>query len=472
MTGKLIRTQVDNINTCEAQKDVDNLKKIFDSICNDQMERLELKSIVKELVYQQDENGFWPVIIDKTMPADCRVFYIYYPTYYATCILIRAYLMNYGTEIIKLRESLIKGLQASTGRNLVGSGYESTEILLEVLKVFMKAGVIELFMLEPDICNTFKEIFERHFQLFREGINNGKTFSDWDRDFKEEFQAMIELYDNTKLKVFVYGTLMKGKGNSHYLEKCKGLGNAMISGFRLYDTGYGFPGIKHGKSEKVKGEVYEIETIDQLQRLDCLEGNGSLYSREFVVAHGEDGKNELVMAYVYNGSVDEMNDINEDDQPWGSTEEEYVWYACYGSNLSYHRFMKYINKCDDKTPPKKWMPITIKHDMYYALQSSLWSDMAVAFINPKYDECANTLGRMYLVTKKQYNCVKMKEGPNYRKELCLGYFNNIKIVTFTNSEVHPKKEPSQEYLDVIKKGLLETYPSFSENDAKEYLYNR
>ena len=473
MASKLIRTQVDNINIKEAAKDVDNLKKIFDSICNDQMDRLELESIVKELVYEQDENGFWPVIVDRSMPADCRVSFLYYPTYYATCILIRAYLMNYGTEIIELRSSLIKGLRASVGRNLVGSGYESTEILLEVLKLFVSAGAIELIKLEPDLCDGFKDVFEGHFQSFREGLGNGETCSDWSRDFKEEFQAMIELYDNTKMKVFVYGTLMKGQSNSRYLDECKWVGKATIKGFRLYDTGYGFPGIKHAMTDRVKGEVYEIETTEQLQRLDRLEGNGSLYTREFVVAHGEDGKNELAMVYVYNGSIDEMNYIEENNQPWGSTtEKEYIWYACYGSNLSYQRFMRYINKCDDITPPRKWMPITIKHDMYYALQSRIWSDMAVAFINPQYDICANTLGRMYLITRDQYNCVKRNEGPNYRKELCLGYFNDIKIVTFTNSEVHPKREPSQEYLDEIKKGLLETYPSFSENDAKEYLYHR
>ena len=25
-----------------------------------------------------------------------------------------------------------------------------------------------------------------------------------------------------------------------------------------------------------------------------------------------------------------------------------VWYACYGSNIYYERFMKYIENCDDK----------------------------------------------------------------------------------------------------------------------------
>lgn len=34
----------------------------------------------------------------------------------------------------------------------------------------------------------------------------------------------------------------------------------------------------------------------------------------------------------------------------------YVWYACYGSNISKMRFMDYINRCRDTTPPVEDRP--------------------------------------------------------------------------------------------------------------------
>ena len=34
----------------------------------------------------------------------------------------------------------------------------------------------------------------------------------------------------------------------------------------------------------------------------------------------------------------------------------YVWYACYGSNINRERFMRYINWCSDTTPPMEDRP--------------------------------------------------------------------------------------------------------------------
>lgn len=170
---------------------------------------------------------------------------------------------------------------------------------------------------------------------------------------------------------------------------------------------------------------------------------------------------------------DEMSIIKDKMQPLSSKEiEKYIWYACYGSNLSYERFMKYINNCSDSTPPQKWMPITIKHDMYFARESRTWENKGVAFLNPEESSNAYTLGKMYLIKLEQYLEVKEQEGRMYTNELCLGYFDNKKIVTFTDTKVYPKNEPSEKYLNVISKGLLDSYPSLPDYDIWEYLKSR
>ena len=56
----------------------------------------------------------------------------------------------------------------------------------------------------------------------------------------------------------------------------------------------------------------------------------------------------MAIIYVYNKDLYEENKT----QYWKEkTEDNYLWYASYGSNLNYNRFMDYINSCDDTTPP-------------------------------------------------------------------------------------------------------------------------
>ena len=71
-----------------------------------------------------------------------------------------------------------------------------------------------------------------------------------------------------------------------------------------------------------------------------------------------------------------------------------VWYASYGSNLLYNRFLCYIqggeiegaNKvypgCRDRTPPIMDKQIVIPHELYFSKHSNIWENKGVAFIKP------------------------------------------------------------------------------------------
>ena len=114
-------------------------------------------------------------------------------------------------------------------------------------------------------------------------------------------------------KVFVYGTLMKGrKYHNQYLFQSPYLGKAEIAGFAMYAVS-ACPGIVPERGEKVKGEVYEVDP-ETLMKLDGLEGEGSRYLRKTAnVSLGE----QIIPAwiYVWNQQITGKK-ISYEDQPW------------------------------------------------------------------------------------------------------------------------------------------------------------
>jgi gamma-glutamylcyclotransferase (GGCT)/AIG2-like uncharacterized protein YtfP len=71
--------------------------------------------------------------------------------------------------------------------------------------------------------------------------------------------------------VFVYGTLRKDEANHYLLKEASCLARECWTYGILYDTGCGYPAMVQDKSQKVYGELYEVNA-NQLQKLDWLEG--------------------------------------------------------------------------------------------------------------------------------------------------------------------------------------------------------
>jgi len=116
------------------------------------------------------------------------------------------------------------------------------------------------------------------------------------------------------VKVFVYGTLMRGHINhTYYLSKSKFLGEAELAGHAMYNVS-SFPGIVTEQYEKVKGEVYSVDA-ETLRKLDCLEGEGSLYIRKIVDLQLN---NETIQGFVYiwNHTITGVQKISYAVQPW------------------------------------------------------------------------------------------------------------------------------------------------------------
>ncbi len=101
--------------------------------------------------------------------------------------------------------------------------------------------------------------------------------------------------------------------HEHYLSGQKYLGRAVLPGFALYKLG-SFPGIIPAEGKRVRGEVYEIN-LEVLERLDCLEDNGGLYTRQSAWIWLNKVRISA-QVYVWNGKIRKEHRIKFCAQPW------------------------------------------------------------------------------------------------------------------------------------------------------------
>ncbi|MEW6661385.1 MAG: gamma-glutamylcyclotransferase family protein [Bacillota bacterium] len=116
--------------------------------------------------------------------------------------------------------------------------------------------------------------------------------------------------------VFVYGTLMHGRSNHHYLKKAKFLGQAVARGIALYAVTPFYPGAVVDPDKMVMGEVYEVDN-PTMEKLDELEDNGTLYRRELLpVVLKNNGEVIKAWVYLWLQELPEGKKICFNDQPW------------------------------------------------------------------------------------------------------------------------------------------------------------
>lgn len=87
------------------------------------------------------------------------------------------------------------------------------------------------------------------------------------------------------MKIFVYGTLLRGEGNHRLLSNARRVGVARTTpSYRMHSLG-GFPGVVAGGEQAILGEVYEVDE-QTLDALDRLEGHPSFYARTVIALEG------------------------------------------------------------------------------------------------------------------------------------------------------------------------------------------
>ncbi len=288
--------------------------------------------------------------------------------------------------------------------------------------------------------------------------------------------------ENKIIRLFVYGTLMKD--NSHHEEFLSGArfaGYFIADGFQLYDFG-NYPLIIQNEIDKVRGEMYIVDS-NILDKIDISEAKGNLFSRKLIRVINDNDDVQEAYVYVYNKDISKKIEVSPDNHPKDAVKRnDFVWYASYGSNLIYERLITYIKGgkskfngvtyegCRNKSLPKDTRPVTIPYKMYYGNESSPWGIGGLSFLDTHSH--GEALGRMYLVTEEQFEDISRQEGHEenwYNQSISLGEYNGVEIVTITNTNTRPYHDPCDNYLEVLRTGIKETYPEMSDFQVMKYL---
>ncbi|NDJ59142.1 gamma-glutamylcyclotransferase [Enterobacteriaceae bacterium 4M9] len=107
------------------------------------------------------------------------------------------------------------------------------------------------------------------------------------------------------MRIFVYGSLRRKQGNSHWMTNALLLGEHCEQGYQLYNLGH-YPGAVPGDGS-VNGEVYRIDA-STLAELDALRTKGGEYQRRLIqTPYGS------AWMYVYQRPVDGLVPIDSGD---------------------------------------------------------------------------------------------------------------------------------------------------------------
>jgi len=442
----------------------------------------------------QNEHGLLPLLSDPYMPRDARVGFIYQPTYAITAVSIYAYLK--WPEIFEgsLQTFLSAMLESGYEYGIVGHGFEAQETTRRTLMMFCKAGVKEFLVAHGTNFPHFREVIFSYMSRMEQlaqriDSENIKCMEGFCTDsINPLIKKLVAAWQGKTLPVFVYGTLMQGQRAADMLYDSVYAGKFLLKDYGMYNLG-AYPGIRPMNGENVYGELYYINETTR-QQLDYYEGNGSLYNRTIVSVCNEHFTLEAE-AYVYLGNVDRRDLMR---QPWNAKDDDLVWYAGYGSNLSTKRFRCYIEggMCEengrsyagarDKTPARAARNKSYPGHLYFGNKSSSWCGGGVAFYDPNgcsphatkgWEDAYNSVHmRLYKISRAQLEDVMDQEGrsPNwYGRMICLEVDEDgIPVYTLTSETRRPENAPSKAYSNLIINALKKEF-RMGIRDSKGYV---
>ena len=261
------------------------------------------------------------------------------------------------------------------------------------------------------------------------------------------------------MKVFVYGTLLKGMSRYEILADSHFIGHATTKGV-LYDLG-AFPAIRQGNSV-VYGELYEVSE-EKLGILDGIEGyspedeHHSLYVRKEVnVKLLSDGSQEKAFAYFYNRDLEDHKIIDCGDYRKYRLEasSDTQWYIAYGSNMSSERLKARIGKSHE---------IKTGYLEGYKLMFNKKADKRGSYANLAYigPGCRCPFAAYSISTEQLYKLDKYEGEPSHYVRIGLqfsaekgeSYIGHVYIAN--PDKLTENQNPSSDYLKYIYKGYEE-----------------
>jgi len=268
--------------------------------------------------------------------------------------------------------------------------------------------------------------------------------------------------------LFVYGTFRYGFELHHLLRKSRFVGLAHVEGYNMYDLG-NFPGIVKGENA-VWGEVYEIDD-SLIKELDIVEGfTGSpddLYVRETTTVYFDQRRRyrmNNVFLYRYNMDIEGRELIESGNYSMWSGMPEIVNYFSYAENTN-------INVIKDRGVKKVINEFPAILEGYRMIFS----------VSCKYGFCANLVedpaGKIYGYNVKTFlhelnsldraeeHMVKYKREIFPIKDLQGKEYYAMAYVSDSKEE----KEPTKEYIEIIKEGLARGFHGKLSSGMEKYV---
>ena len=449
--------------------------------------RDELSSLLGSARLLQKENGLLCLYEDPAMPRDARVGILYNPSYAIAAAAIYAYQRYpdlFDGELSRFFHELLEGTFC---RGIVGHGIDAAKTVRRTMLMLCRAGLRPFLEAHREQYPVFAEKMFRHMNEFLElgkdidengYVETENGFSD--ESINHLIKQLIAAWNGNDRPVFVYGTLMRGERAHELLSGGEYAGYFRLPDYAMYDLG-SYPGIKPCAGESVLGELYFVDS-STVARLDRYEGEGQLYDRVTVNLRCGRYKTFPAEAYVYRQDVSGCTLLRES---WDPSEEDLVWYAGYGSNLSGARFACYIagGVCEengrtyagasDPTPPRAVCTDRYPGSLYFGNSSPSWNNCGTAFYDP-----SQRLGyesvymKLYLITRGQLYDVMRQEGmsPNwYGRLVCLEVDSHgIPVYTLTSESRRPYNPPDPAYVELMRK-VLEGEFRLGKREVKRYL---
>ena len=140
----------------------------------------EVIEFIEYIIRNQHSDGSYCLPINfEGMPSDTRVNLVYFPTYLAiACLCIASYkIKSIKREIPDFNETLRKGLDFASGRDLSGHGYDSTIELIEAVNILSLGYVLYFCKNNPDVSPMFNHSIRNAKKQIKEKLHKNEGWS-------------------------------------------------------------------------------------------------------------------------------------------------------------------------------------------------------------------------------------------------------------------------------------------------------
>lgn len=152
------------------------------------------RELADEIMKRRKPDGSFSAIDDYNIGQEVLIDFAFVPTYRCTAALVAAELKGIIND--ETHKALLDGLKyAATASGFAGHGYDATFDLLEAIDIYKDAGIYHWLKLHEDEAPEFRQMLHDRILEMKQALDEGRTFSGWNKDFKNEFTTEVEDFE-------------------------------------------------------------------------------------------------------------------------------------------------------------------------------------------------------------------------------------------------------------------------------------